>query len=199
MITRNVAWFGFSLLLLVLAACSGAESAESDTAFTTEVTHAHEDGAEHTHVVGTEEAFLTADAWTDELELFMEYPPLRAGVPASFAVHLTVLPDSKPVAEGPVVFHFMKGQDSVKVVTMGNPEQPGIFAPDVVFDNPDELKLVVEVLGDTVSGEVVVDSLTVHETEADLSGLLPEEDGATISYLKQQQWVLLRICLQRET
>jgi RND family efflux transporter MFP subunit len=189
---NNIVWICISLLALVFSACGAAESTESGgaTQFTTEVTHAHEDGAEHTHVVGTEEAFLTATAWTDELELFMEYPPLRAGVPASFAVHLTGLPESKPVVEGPVIFHFMRGQESVKLLTMGNPEQPGILAPDVVFDDPGELRLVVEVLGDSISGEIEVDSLTVHETEADLSGLQPEADGATISYLKQQQWVL---------
>ena len=189
--TRNdLAWLCIALLLLVLPACGAAESADSqDTGLTVEVTHT-EGGVEHTHVVGTEEAFLTATAWTDELELFMEYPPLRAGVPASFAVHLTGLPDSKPIIEGPVVFHFMRGQESVKLLTMGNPEQPGILAPDMVFDSPGELKLVVEVMGDSISGEIVVDSLTVHETEADLSGLQPEADGALISYLKQQQWTL---------
>ena len=191
MITQdNLAGLCIALLLLVLPACGAAESADPEgTALTIEVTHT-EGGEEHTHVVGTEEAFLTATAWADELELFMEYPPLRAGVPASFAVHLTGLPDSKPVTEGPVIFNFMRGEESVKLLTMGNPEQPGILAPDVVFDNPDELRLVVEVLGDTVSGEVIVDSLTVHETEADLSGLQPEADGALISYLKQQQWTL---------
>ena len=190
MTENNLAWLCIALLLAVLPACGAAEPADSqETGLTVEVTHT-EGGSEHTHVVGTEEAFLTATAWGDGLELFMEYPPLRAGVPASFAVHLTGLPESKPVVEGPVIFNFMRGEESVKLLTMGNPEQPGILAPDIVFDDPDELRLVVEVLGEDISGEVVVDSLTVHETEADLSGLQPEADGALISYLKQQQWVL---------
>ena len=43
---------------------------------------------------------LDVTHWTETTELFMEYPPLVAGQPALFAMHLTKLADFTPVSRG---------------------------------------------------------------------------------------------------
>jgi RND family efflux transporter MFP subunit len=179
--------------LLVLSYGCDTTASGDLPAGTTEVTHTHEGGEEHTHLVGSEDQpALGVTVWSDGFELFMEHPPLRAEIPAVFAMHLTELEGSKPVSEGPVVVRFMKGQELVKLLTMGNPEVPGLFVPEVIFDTPDQLNMIVEVMNDSLSGEIVVDSLTVLETSADPAQLLVQEetDGDVITYFKEQQWRL---------
>jgi RND family efflux transporter MFP subunit len=146
---------------------------------------------EHTHTVASQEQQnFGVTIWTDKLELFLEYPPVRAEIPAVFAAYLTELKGSKPVTEGPVVFRFMKGQEVVKMLMMGSTETPGIFAPDVTFDGPDELSLVIEVMNDSLEEKIDVGSITVHEAFADPAQPLPEVDEGLITYLKEQQWLL---------
>lgn len=178
--------------MVISYGCNTVESGDLP-AGTTEVTHTHEGGEEHTHLVGSEDQpALGVTVWTDKFELFMEHPPLRAEIPASLAFHLTELEGSNPVSEGPVLVRFMKGQELVKVLTMGNPEVPGLFVPEVIFDAPAQLKMIVEVMNDSLSGEIAVDSLTVHEISADPAQLLVQEEtnGDVIIYLKEQQWRL---------
>jgi RND family efflux transporter MFP subunit len=180
-------------LLMVISYGCDTTASEDLPAGTTEVTHTHEGGEEHTHLVGSEDQpSLGVTVWTDKFELYMEHPPLRAEIPVNFAIHLTELEGSKPVTEGPVLVRFMKGQELVKLLTMGNPEVPGLFVPEVIFDTPDQLKMIVEVMNDSLEGEIVVESLTVHDVSTDPAQLLVQEetDGDVIAYLKEQQWVL---------
>ncbi len=177
---------------LLLVGSYGCSEAESDPLPTTvEITHTDESGMEHTHTVAAQEQEnFGVTVWTDKFELFLEYPPVRAEIPAVFTAHLTELKGSKPVTEGPVVFRFMKGQEVVKMLMMGNTETPGIFAPDVTFDGPDELSLVIEVMNDSLEGEIDAGSITVHEVFAAPAQPLVEVDESLITYLKEQQWLL---------
>src|SRR5438876_4380005 len=71
---------------------------------------------------------LNVTDWTDKTELYMEYPPLVAGEPALFAVHLTRLDDFKPVTSGHAALEFAPiagGQP--KVLTGPPPSRPGAF------------------------------------------------------------------------
>jgi RND family efflux transporter MFP subunit len=188
----RILYYCLSLLLVISYGCNTVESVDLP-AGTTEVTHTHEGGEEHTHLVGSEDQpTLGVTVWTDKFELFMEHPPSRAEIPVNFAIHLTELEGSKPVTEGPVLVRFMKGQELVKVLTMGNPEVPGIFVPEVIFDTPDQLKMIVEVMNDSLAGEIVVESFTVHDVSVDPAQFLVQEetDGDVITYLKEQQWRL---------
>lgn len=179
-------------LLVVSYGCNTAASGDLPPG-TTEVTHAHEGGEEHTHLVGSDDQpTLGTTVWTDKFELLMEHPPLRAEIPSNLAIHLTELEGSKPVTEGPVVVTFMRGEEMVKLLTMGNPETPGLFVPEVIFESPGQLSMIIEVMNDSLSGEIIVDSLTIHEATADPAQFLAQEEADTdvITYLKEQQWRL---------
>ena len=78
----------FSVVLLLLSAVSGcAETAPAPEAA---------DQAE------ADEEVLARTAFTDRIENFFEYSPLRSGEPSSFLIHLTDLQDGSPVAEAEV-------------------------------------------------------------------------------------------------
>ncbi|NNE71137.1 MAG: hypothetical protein HKN29_12345, partial [Rhodothermales bacterium] len=45
--------------------------------------------------------------WTDQSELFFEYPPMVAGQPSEpWAIHVTRLSDFSPITEGPLTLAF---------------------------------------------------------------------------------------------
>ena len=49
-----------------------------------------------------DEEILARTAFTDRIENFFEYSPLRSGEPSPFLIHLTDLQDGSPVAEAEV-------------------------------------------------------------------------------------------------
>ena len=59
-----------------------------------------------TEIARAEPEGLNVTDWTEKTELYMEYPPLVAGHPAVFAVHLTKLDDFKPVTAGRASVEF---------------------------------------------------------------------------------------------
>jgi len=126
--------------------------------------------------------------WGDDLELFMEHPPLQVGQLVKFAVHLTKLDDFTPVSEGPVLFQFSKPGGKSKIVTVGRPDSPGIFGPSLTFDEPGEYTLQMEVLSDQLETSLTYGPFQVTETPPEEAGEAEPEDA--VRYLKEQQWKL---------
>ena len=117
--TLWVLWLGMSLIL------SGCSSSNQD--------------------VEAETESIAITVWTEQFELFMEYPQLQVGVPVQFAAHLTNLKTFEPVVKGPVVFEFVGEQGVVKRVIAEAPIRPGIFVPEASFETPGEMTLRVHV------------------------------------------------------
>ena len=167
--TRLVGCLGLASALL-LAACG---SPDTEAALT-------EDVAETPPVVETR--------WTARTELFVEYPPLVEGVTSRFAIHFTDLSTFEPVRAGQAVVRLTgtAGTD----YTVDAPGRPGIFGVDVRPDRAGryrlELLLTAPGLSDTHDlGEVRV--LTAAEAEVEVAD---EGEDDSISFLKEQQWVL---------
>jgi RND family efflux transporter MFP subunit len=126
--------------------------------------------------------------WGDDLELFMEHPPLQVGQLVKFAVHLTRLDDFTPVSEGPVLFQFSKPGGKPKIVTVGRPDSPGIFGPSLTFDEPGEYTLQMEVLSDQLEASLTYGPFQVTATPPGEAVETEPEDA--VRYLKEQQWKL---------
>src|SRR5207248_3219700 len=76
----------------------------------------------------TEPPSLNLTDWTDTTELYMEYPPLVAGRPAVFAVHLTRLSDFTPLTAGRTRIEFTPEHGGSPTVFTGRePSRPGAF------------------------------------------------------------------------
>jgi len=134
---------------------------------------------------------ITVTLWTEQFELFMEYPQLQVGVPAQFAAHLTNLKTFQPVTEGPVVFEFIGERGIVKKVTEEEPIRPGIFVPVVYFETPEEMTLKVHVQDSSSEGFIEVSPVIVYPLDTELPPVAESEfQGDPITYFKEQQWTL---------
>lgn len=142
----------------------------------------------------TESELPTLDVthWTDQTELFMEYPSLVAGETALFAVHLTRLSDFSAMTAGRPRIEFSPESGGSPVILQGNePSRPGVFRVEgtvppagryrwaLVLDAPD-LSDRHDLGAVTVFGD---QDAAIADAEQHAS-----EDAAAISYLKEPQW-----------
>ncbi len=129
--------------------------------------------------------------WTDQFELFVEYPPLRVGEPAQFAAHLTHLETFEPVTDGPVRFRYARQGRVVGEKVLEVPLRPGLYVPEFTFEEPGEYSLTILLEIPKGSGTIQVEPLEVFDANSELP---PAEEilvlGDRVNYLKEQQWKL---------
>ena len=180
---REKATLFLLLSTLVLWSCSGPASqdqAQEDSHSHGGTTHAHPD----------DEPSVSVTLWTDDLEFFVEHPHLWVGHAAKFAVHLTRLSDFQPLAQGPILFRFVKSGAPPRMVTVDNPDVPGIFGPTVTFDEAGKYTLQLEILSDEIETSLQYRPIEVLGRDEEPAPVEAEDTGHTIAYLKEQQWKL---------
>jgi membrane fusion protein, heavy metal efflux system len=84
----------------------------------------------------------------DELELFMEHPPLVRGQPAKFNVHLTVLEDGMPIRSGTLTVVATGPTGQAAIIEQEAPRSPGIYGPTVAFPEAGRNELALTLEGD---------------------------------------------------
>lgn len=91
--------------------------------------HSHDEVGGHTHA---DEGGPSMDytVWTNQTELFVEFPALVVGSTSRFAAHFTILEKHKPVTEGSVTVSLIKGEKGIRH-TVDAPSSPGIFGPSL--------------------------------------------------------------------
>lgn len=135
---------------------------------------------------------LSVSRWTDETELFTEYPPLVVGRTSRFAIHLTSLESFEPVSEGTVEVQLRPPTSRGETFRVDGPSQPGIFGVDVRPGRPGRRDLVIVLRAPGLTDEHHVGAVDVHANVAAARAADHDEaeDAATISFLKEQQWTL---------
>lgn len=130
--------------------------------------------------------------WTDNTELYMEYPPLVAGRPALFAVHLTRLGDFKPLSAGRPRIEFTPESGGPATVLMGpGLSRPGAFRVEGAPPAAGQYRwtLVVDAPGLSDRHDLGVVRVFADEARAHADAAKrPTDDPAAIAYLKEQQW-----------
>ncbi|GEM_PF-217511 len=97
--------------------------------------HPHAD--DHDHDADPEE-ILTATRWTQDVELFLEHPPLVAGESAELLIFLTRLSDFSPLHRGRVTASLTpelgseghdsaRGQPAAIAAEVAEPSRPGVY------------------------------------------------------------------------
>ena len=180
---REKATLFLILLTLGLSTCSDPEALDRAPE------DAHSQGG-LTHTRPHDEPSISVTLWTDDLELFMEHPHLSVGQASEFAVHLTRLADFQPLAQGPILFRFVKNGAPPRTVTVGNPDTPGIFAPTITFDEAGEYTLQLEVTTDEVETSLRYGPIAVLEKDERPVLAEAKDTCQSIAYLKEQQWKL---------
>jgi len=126
--------------------------------------------------------------WTDRTELFMEYPVLVAGQRGRSAIHLTDLEDFSPLSEGRAIVG-LRAEDGLVLELSGGISRPGIFGVDLEVDRPGVYEMTLRVEAPGLRDLHELGPVTVHAPGQPLPGG-DEEEGAGISFLKEQQWTL---------
>ena len=135
---------------------------------------------------------LAVTHWTEQTELFMEYPPLVEGQAALYAVHLTRLSDFSAMTEGRPRIEFTPATGGAPTVLQGNEaSRPGVFRVEGASPPAGEYTwtLFVDAPGLTDRHELGAVRVFADEATAVADAEQhTQEDAAAISYLKEPQW-----------
>ncbi|MDT0618377.1 efflux RND transporter periplasmic adaptor subunit [Salinisphaera sp. P385] len=157
-------------LLLALTACGPAS----------------QDGGEHADH-GDERPARVFTHYTEQSELFVEFPALVAGRDSRFAAHVTRLADYSPVREGRLgVLLTQDGKIRARFVVEA-PARPGIFTPVIRPREPGVYRLSLRVDAPNLQATHELGEVIVYANAQSVEPA-PEEAGGEISYLKEQQW-----------
>ena len=126
--------------------------------------------------------------WTENTELFMEYPTLVVGEEAAFAIHLTDLKDFKPVTSGVLTSVFKTANGDEFSVVSESPSYPGIFRSLVTFKEAGNYEMELRLEGPQVEDVILVKDVSVFANTSEVHLYQTESTEELISFLKEQQW-----------
>lgn len=140
----------------------------------------------------SERPTLDVTHWTDQTELFMEYPPLVAGQTALFAVHLTRLGDFSAMTAGRPRLEFTPDPGGAPTVLQGDePSRPGVFRVEAAAPPAGRYRwaLVIDAPGLSDRHELGATTVFVDPAAANADAERQATgDPAAITYLKEPQW-----------
>lgn len=149
--------------------------------------HPHDEEGGHSHA-SEGKPMVDYTIWTDQTELFVEFPALVVGETSRFAAHFTVLNGHQPIKEATVTVSLIKGKKGIrhKVET---PSSPGIFTPSLQPKEAGVYQLVFELITPAYSDRIELKDITVFATTEEAEKALGEEEnGNDITFLKEQAW-----------
>lgn len=182
---------GGSVILMYTSVCN--KGGDSHSHSHEAGVHSHENvdsgdqgGHGHAH---RESPTISVTRWTQQMELFAEYPMSVKGVSVKFIIHLTKLKDFQPVQSGKVILSFKDPTQNETVIVEHNQLlREGIFTPLVRFSKAGIYKVSIKYMGEGLEDTFGIDTLYVLESEHELPEVGEEEDSSAISFLKEQQW-----------
>lgn len=129
--------------------------------------------------------------WTDNTELFVEFPPLVVGQVTTFAAHLSDMATFKPIEQGTVTVSVVQGGKGVRS-HVDAPSQPGIFRPSIQPKATGTCQLWFEIETPAYTDKIVIEGVEVYADAHTAQNANPPqpEDGNAISFLKDQAWKL---------
>lgn len=175
----------FVLALVVGSFFSCAAAASGDHGHDEEGDHGNSEAGDH----GEEEGRpgLVYTRYTNQTELFVEFPALVAGETSAFAAHLTRLSDYRPLTSGQLDVILLKDDRIEARFRVDRPTRTGIFIPQVQPRKAGQFDLVLIVEDGDLMDRHELGPVQVFTSEADVRVTQPEGEG-DIGYLKEQQW-----------
>jgi 5-hydroxyisourate hydrolase-like protein (transthyretin family) len=139
-VRRRVAWVCCASALVALAvACGRGEPTSSKQAAET----------------------LARTEFTERIENFFEYEPLKAGKPSAFLIHLTDLSDGAPVEKADVTLVVRREQEGRGVETKAKVGKVvGIYVAEVTVPTPGRYTIEFHVKNARLDERMVLDDFT---------------------------------------
>ncbi|MFT5724327.1 MAG: cobalt-zinc-cadmium efflux system membrane fusion protein [Bacteroidia bacterium] len=126
--------------------------------------------------------------WTDNTELFVEFPVLIVGHVSRFAAHFTVLHNHQPVRAGSVTVSLVSGDKGIRN-TAEAPASEGIFKPTLQPKVAGVYQLIFDIKTPTLSDRIVIKDVEVYKSLQEATADHSEaEKGGQITFLKEQAW-----------
>jgi len=167
----------YLIIVLALMAIACKQNNEED--------HAHNPDGSH---VDDETPRLDFTIWSEDTELFVEFPVLIVGQPSKFAAHFTVMDKHQPVREGSVTVSLVKGEQGIRT-TVDVPSSPGIFSPLLQPKETGNHQLIFDLTTPQYSDKIVIEDVMVYNNLDDAKDAIGEAgEDAPISFLKEQAW-----------
>ncbi|MBC8315574.1 MAG: efflux RND transporter periplasmic adaptor subunit [Bacteroidales bacterium] len=134
---------------------------------------------------------LSYTIFSEDLELFVEFPTLIVGESTTFITHFTKLGDYKPLQEGELTLS-LTGPSTQSIVVEG-PVRPGIFEPTIIPGTPGIFNLSFTIETETLIVEFIIEDLEVFADDEAAVAYAAEcadhdQGGGGISFLKEQAW-----------
>ena len=152
--------------------------------------HLHDEGGGHVNIEDTdkEPVVLSYTLFSDDYELFVEFPALVVGKVSAFAAHFTELKSYKPVTQGKVTASIIKDGKGIRH-SVEVPASPGIFRPVLQPKQTGIYELVFEMENENGISKFELEEIEVfaNSGEAVRSDDAIESE-AGITYLKEQAW-----------
>ena len=135
---------------------------------------------------------VAVTVFTDNVQLFMEYPRMVPGEEARFLAHVTVLETGEPVRSGKLRLELLRGGRSVRVINAEAPARDGLFIPVAAFDAPGSFDARIVVESPQANETIKLDPIVVYETAAAAVAAAEaeaEDDPPDlVPFLLEQQW-----------
>lgn len=164
------------VLVVAAAGLSACGSPAADPA--AEADHSHAGGGVVTH-------------WTDELELFVEYPPHVRDAPSDpWAIHLTWLEDWQPVREGSLTLLLRGPGGAREEIVMDAPDRQGVFTATPSLPATGTWRADMTLAARGGEHAIPVGQFQVFESEDALPHDVEEPLPGLIALLKEQQWTM---------
>ena len=150
--------------------------------------HTHDVVGEQTvHEDHLEELMLSYTLFSNNYELFVEFPPLVMGETSAFAAHFTQLNDYKPVSSGRVIVSMVKGGKGIKH-TVEAPSSPGIFRPALQPKEAGNYRLEFTLETESVTTKFDAGQISVAAEAENILNTADQGNGDEIIFLKEQAW-----------
>jgi membrane fusion protein, heavy metal efflux system len=147
----------------------------------------HDHPSDETHAHEEDNNALAYTHFTDQTELFVEFPALVVGQGSRFLAHVTRLADFKPLTAGTLDVVLEGPAGPVARFRVREPARDGLFLPVVSPREPGTFRLVVEIEADDLQARHDLGPVTVFASAGDV--VIPDEaEEGEIVYLKEQQW-----------
>jgi len=126
--------------------------------------------------------------WSENTELFVEFPVLIVGEQSRFAAHFTVLNKHQSVDEGTVTVSLVQGTKGVRQ-KVDAPSSPGIFSPVIEPVISGNSKLIFELKTNQYTDTLVLENVMVYGSIVEaIKDITDEAPVEKISFLKEQAW-----------
>lgn len=165
------------------------DHAQTEAAEAEDHGHDHAEESDDAHAHGSDEgASVAVTQWTEQMELFMEYPVLVANQQGRFIIHLTILDGFQPVREGKVRLIFVTSDGHSHSFEETELLREGIFAPTIDLHDVGEYKFTLLYEGPLVRDSFHIEDFVVYADAHDIPYSEEVESGDEIGFLKEQQW-----------